>query len=209
MTSVRQEHWNNVYGSKPATEVSWFEGEPALSLAMIAASGIDHADPLIDIGGGASVLVDRLIKQGYSDVTVLDIAAAGLAVARARLGDRTAQVTWLAEDIVTWLPPRSRFKLWHDRAVFHFLVGETERDRYLVALEQGLQRGGFVILAPFALTGPERCSGLPVQRYSGATLQAALGPHYRLIEERSQAHLTPAGVQQNFTWCLFRREDRA
>lgn len=209
MTSVRQEHWNNVYGSKQATEVSWFEGEPALSLAMIAASSIDRADPLIDIGGGASVLVDRLIKQGHSDITVLDIAAAGLAVARARLGDLAAQVTWLAQDIVTWLPPRGRFKLWHDRAVFHFLVDEAERDRYLAALEQGLQRGGFVILAPFALTGPVRCSGLPVQRYSAATLQAVLGPRYRLIEERPQAHLTPAGVQQNFTWCLFRREDRA
>jgi ubiquinone/menaquinone biosynthesis C-methylase UbiE len=205
MPDDRRAHWDRVYTTKRADEVSWFQAEPTPSLAMIAAAGLGPDDPIIDVGGGASVLVDRLLDDGYRNLTVLDVSEAALAAARARLGARATQVAWIAADVATWQPPADAFALWHDRAVFHFLTAAADRAGYLGALARGLRPGGHLVLATFALSGPEKCSGLPVQRYSGETLQAALGPRYRLLREAAQPHVTPAGNRQDFTWCLFRK----
>ncbi|OYW58776.1 MAG: SAM-dependent methyltransferase [Bosea sp. 12-68-7] len=208
MTSPRRSHWDDVYTTKPADTVSWFQDDPTPSLDMIAQTGLGIGDPIVDIGGGASVLIDRLLDRGHSAVTVLDIAEAGLAVARTRLGERAGRVTWISQDVTAWQPPQDAFALWHDRAVFHFLVEAADRAAYVRALDCGLRPGGFVILAPFSLTGPERCSGLPVRRSSAAMLQAELGADYALVNEQPQTHLTPAGNRQDFIWCLFRKSAR-
>lgn len=205
MTSQRRNHWDNVYTTKPADTVSWFQDDPTPSLNMIAQTGVGTGDPIVDIGGGASVLIDRLLDRAHSAVTVLDIAEAGLAVAKQRLGARAGRVTWIAQDVTAWQPPKDAFSIWHDRAVFHFLVEEADRVAYVRALDQGVRTGGFVILATFTLSGPERCSGLPVRRCSAELLQAELGPRYRLIEQRLQTHVTPSGNHQDFIWCLFKK----
>lgn len=183
----------------------WFQDDPTPSLDMIHQTGLGTGDPIVDIGGGASMLIDRLLDAGYSAVTVLDIAQAGLAVAQQRLGARAVSVTWIAQDVTAWQPPQDAFSIWHDRAVFHFLVDEADRLSYRRALDRGVRAGGFVILASFALSGPERCSGLPVRRYSADMLQAELGPVYHLIDQQPQTHVTPTGNHQDFIWCLFRK----
>ncbi len=203
--SLQRVHWDTVYTTKAADTVSWFQHDPTPSLDMIARTGLGASEPMIDVGGGASVLIDRLLDRSHSKLTVLDIALAGLAVAQKRLGERAGRVTWIAQDVTAWQPPQEAFSIWHDRAVFHFLVEETDRVAYVRALDQGLRLGGFVILAPFSLTGPERCSGLPVRRYSAAMLQAELGADYSLVNQQPQTHLTPAGNRQEFIWCLFRK----
>jgi ubiquinone/menaquinone biosynthesis C-methylase UbiE len=203
--SAQRGHWDDVYMTKAADTVSWFQDDPTPSLAMIARAGLGVSEPIIDVGGGASVLIDRLLDRGHANLTVLDIAQAGLAVAQERLGKRAGRVSWIAQDVTTWQPPQDAFSIWHDRAVFHFLVDEADRLAYMRALDRSLRTGGFVAIAPFALGGPERCSGLPVRRYSAEMLQAELGPAYQLIDQRSQTHVTPAGNRQDFLWCLFKK----
>lgn len=204
-SSPGRAHWDDVYTTKPADTVSWFQDDPTPSLDMIARTDIGADEAIIDVGGGASSLVDRLLDRGHLKLSVLDIAKSGLAVAQERLGERAGRVSWIARDVTAWLPPQDAFAIWHDRAVFHFLVDEADRKAYRRTLDRGLRAGGFAILAPFALDGPERCSGLPVRRYSTEMLQAELGPGYRLVDERAQMHLTPAGNQQAFLWCLFEK----
>ncbi len=203
MTSPRSSYWNDVYTTKPAETVSWFQDDPMPSLKMIAQTGLGTGASIVDIGGGASVLIDRLLDRGYANLSVLDISQTGLAVAQKRLGARAEHVTWVTQDVTAWRPPRNAFSIWHDRAVLHFLVEEADRGAYRCALDRGVRAGGFVILAPFALSGPERCSGLPVKRYSAELLQAELGPGYDLIDQQPQTHVTPAGNRQDFIWCLF------
>lgn len=203
--SLQRSHWNDVYTTKAADTVSWFQDDPAPSLDMIARTGLAKSEAIIDVGGGASILIDRLLDGGHIDLTVLDIAQAGLAVAQKRLGERAGRVTWIAEDVTIWQPPQGAFSIWHDRAVFHFLVEDADRAAYMHALYRGVRPGGFVILAPFALSGPERCSGLPVRRYSAEMLQAELGSGYSLVDQRPQTHVTPAGNRQDFLWCLFEK----
>jgi hypothetical protein len=204
MESERQRHWEQVYATKASDAVSWFQAEPAPSLAMIEAAGVPPDAPLIDVGGGCSRLADRLIERGFTDVTVLDVSQNALAATRARLGGRQ-QPTFVLADITEWQPPRHAYRLWHDRAVFHFLTAAADRSAYLTAMGTALAPGGTVILATFALAGPERCSGLPVRRYSGETLRAELGPSYRLLQAEDEMHRTPAGGHQAFTWCRFRK----
>lgn len=205
MSDAAQTHWEHVYTTRPSTQVSWYQGEPERSLAMFAAAGVAPTASVIDVGGGASLLVDRLLEQGYGQISVLDVSSQALAAAKARLGGRGDTVAWLVEDITTWSPPPHAFDLWHDRAVFHFLVEDIHRQAYLRALNQGLRDGGYLILATFALSGPERCSDLPVQRYSAETLQAALGGGFKLLDTSLETHITPSGVAQDFVWCLFRK----
>lgn len=205
MSNDRQSHWDRVYATRPATQVSWFQTSPAPSLEMIGAAGVAPTASVLDIGGGASLLVDRLIDQGFQRISVLDVSAEALAASKARLGPRAAQVDWLVEDVTRWSPAPEAFDLWHDRAVFHFLVGEADRQAYVRALIQGLRRGGHAVLATFALSGPDRCSGLPVQRYSPETLQATVGASFQLVEAKAEAHRTPSGVTQDFVWGLFRK----
>ena len=201
--SERQDHWQRAYGDKATDQVSWYQTHPAVSLALIDAAGLPREAPLIDIGGGASTLVDHLLAAGYRDLTVLDVAGAALAAARKRLDDPD-RVHWIAADITRWTPPR-RYALWHDRAVFHFLTDESDRRAYVHALDVALADDGQVVIATFAPDGPERCSGLPVVRYDEAEMGAALGPGWRLIESRGESHLTPADRRQAFLYFRFAR----
>lgn len=201
---TRQSHWDEVYRTKSADRVSWFQPDPAPSLAAI-----DHLDllpetALIDIGGGTSNLVDALLARGWTDLTVLDISAAAFAVTQARLGADAARVAWLVNDITEWVPPRT-YGLWHDRAVFHFLTEPAQREAYRRALHAALAPGGHVIIATFAPDGPVRCSGLPVRQYDAPALAAELGADLRLLRHWREEHRTPGGASQMFTWCVFER----
>jgi 2-polyprenyl-3-methyl-5-hydroxy-6-metoxy-1,4-benzoquinol methylase len=201
-TLDRKAHWQNVYTTKSSDLVSWFQAEALPSLGAIARSGVGPDASLIDIGGGASVLVDSLLAQGWRQLTVLDVAQSALKVARARLGERAAAVDWIAADITAWSPSRT-YDVWHDRAVFHFLTTPDDRAGYHRALNAGLRPGGHLILATFAADGPEKCSGLVVQRYDPDMLAAELGPVYDLVEAWRETHTTPWGSEQTFNWCRF------
>lgn len=196
-----REHWEAVFREKREDEVSWFQERPRTSLDLLAKTGVPRDARIVDVGGGASRLVDALLEAGYRDVTVLDIAEAALAKARARVGDRAR---WVASDVLAW-SPETTFDVWHDRAVFHFMVRPEERDAYRATMLRALRRGGHAIVATFAANGPEKCSGLPVQRYEPEELAAALGPELRLVEHLHEEHFTPAGKRQAFQFSRFER----
>jgi len=200
----RQDHWQSVYTKKSESEVSWFQENPAPSLAMIEQTGAAPGSAIIDIGGGASRLVDRLVERDFRNVTVLDLSRAALEVAKARLGDGAAQVQWLVADVTIW-EPQDTYDIWHDRAAFHFLTDQADRAAYVARLGQAVRVGGHAIIATFALDGPERCSGLPVVRYDAASLGKTLGDRFELVATRSDAHATPWGSEQSFQFSLFRR----
>jgi SAM-dependent methyltransferase len=198
----REAHWDTVYRTKQSHEVSWFQQEPAQSLRLMAASGLSATSCVIDVGGGDSRLVDRLVDLGLTCVTVLDVSAAAIERARARLGSKGEHVRWLEADVTgEWsVPP---VDIWHDRAVFHFLIDPVDRHRYLAHLRATLKPGGSAIIATFSLDGPERCSGLPVRRYSPESLAAELGADFRLVESASELHSTPTGSTQSFQYSRF------
>ena len=200
----RKAHWEAVYEQKGETQVSWFQESPQLSLDLIARLAPAPDAAIIDVGGGASRLVDELVKSGYGDVTVLDLSQAALQAAQTRLGAQAAKVDWVAADATDWRPART-FDLWHDRAAFHFLTDPADRARYLERLTAGLKPGGHAIIATFALDGPEKCSGLPIVRYDAAGLSAELGAAFALVETRAQDHMTPWGSLQKFQFSIFRR----
>lgn len=200
----RQAHWSHVYTSKDEQAVSWFEAVPQVSLDLIHANGIASDAAIIDIGGGASRLVDALLDQGFSDLTVLDVSAEALEKSKARLGAHGDTVQWIAADVTTWQPTRL-YDVWHDRAALHFLTAPEERAAYVERLMRAVKPGSHVIIATFAPDGPERCSGLPVVRHDAASLSALLGPSFELIESRRHDHTTPAGVVQRFQFSRFRR----
>jgi len=202
--SAKQQHWNEVYATKAPDTVSWFQQRADMSALMIADSGVSKDAAIIDIGGGASVLIDQLLDADFSDVTVLDISERALAVSRERLGVRAAEVHWIVSDVLSWTPART-YDVWHDRAVFHFLTDEHDRAVYRATLLKGLRPHGTLIVGTFAEDGPERCSGLPVHRWSAAPLAFELGPEFRLIESLRENHRTPAGAVQPFTWARFER----
>lgn len=197
-------HWEAVYHDRDPVEVSWYQDEPAMSLRMIRAAGIRPGDPLIDVGGGASLLVDRLLDEGFSRLAVLDVSRTALQAARRRLGERAHRVTWYEADATAFDPPVT-FALWHDRAVFHFLTEPADRRRYRDALDRALKPGGAVVVGTFAPDGPTRCSGLPVVRYAADGLARELGAGYRLVEEDAEVHHTPSGKDQRFGWYRFER----
>lgn len=201
----REAHWQNVYATKAEMEVSWFQADPAPSLDMIAATGISTDAAAIDVGGGASRLVDSLLDKGFGNVAILDLSAKALEATKHRLGQRGHDVDWIVADITTWNPSHT-FDLWHDRAAFHFLTDRADRDAYIARLKAAVRPGGHAIIATFAPDGPERCSGLPVVRYDPVTLAATLGPEFQLIESRRLDHLTPAGSTQRFQFSRFRRK---
>jgi SAM-dependent methyltransferase len=200
----RQAHWQNVYTSKSENEVSWFQENPAASLALIAEIGATPASAIIDIGGGASRLVDHLIDHEFRDVTVLDLSTAALEAAKARLGERAGRAHWLVADATTWKPSRT-YDIWHDRAAFHFLTEDRDRTAYIARLKQGLKIGGHAIIATFALDGPEKCSGLPVMRYDASRLGQTLGPGFKLLLSHGNDHATPWGSHQRFQFSVFER----
>ena len=201
----RRDHWENVYASKGEDQVSWFQETPALSLELIGLAGVVPGSAIIDIGGGASRLVDSLIAQGYEDVTVLDLSAAALASAQSRIGDKAKRVTWIAADVTAWEPSRS-YDVWHDRAAFHFLTEPTDQAAYVARLRRALRPGGHAIIGTFAPDGPERCSGLLVSRYDASSLAKTLGSGFEVIDTRRHEHVTPWGATQKFQFTTFRRE---
>jgi hypothetical protein len=196
----RREHWDQVYREKSPTRTSWFQPEPSLSLALIQGAGIGLNAAIIDVGGGESVLVDCLLDRGFNQLTVLDISAVALDRVRQRL-PADSPVQWIVADI-TDFEPSTRFSLWHDRAVFHFLTDSEDRAAYKAALEQGLAPGAQLVIGTFALDGPERCSGLEVVRYDADSLGRELGPGFELLDQEDEVHTTPWGTQQKF--CFFR-----
>ena len=203
-TPDRQSHWQNVYLSKGEQEVSWTQGDPEPSLGLITTYSPSLKASIVDIGGGASRLVDALAGRSYAHLTVLDLSEAALQAARQRLGARAAQVQWIAADATKWQPPAA-FDLWHDRAAFHFLVEPTDRAAYLDRLRSGVKPGGYAIIATFALDGPEKCSGLPVQRYDPAGLSQTIGESFELIADQQHRHVTPWGAMQSFQFSVLRR----
>ncbi|GHD98490.1 NodS-like protein [Defluviimonas sp. 20V17] len=204
MTETKQDHWNRIYSRKAETELSWHQDDPARSLDLVAEAGLTPDQSVIDIGGGTSRVTDGLLERGLRDLTVLDLSEAALDRLRQRLGPRGQDVAWIAADITTWAPGRV-YDLWHDRAVFHFLVTPEDRAAYLERLSQALRLDGHAIIATFAPDGPETCSGLPVERYSPQSLAQTLGPDYRLLTHRLERHQTPGGVVQSFQFSLFRK----
>lgn len=201
--SEREEHWVRVYEVKAPDTVSWYQAEPRPTLQALDRLGLGPNSSIIDVGGGASNLVDALLGRGWNDVTVLDIAAPALETAKARLGPKADKVHWEVSDITDWRP-RRKYDVWHDRAVFHFLTEPAQREAYRLTLLEGLSQDGMVIMATFALDGPESCSGLPVQRYEPASLARELGPTLKLIESWREEHVTPWESMQAFNWCAFR-----
>lgn len=200
----RRDHWDKVHHSKAAVEVSWFQETPDLSLALIEATGIGPDARVIDVGGGVSRLVDHLLDRGFQRLSVLDISSAALDESRRRLGDRADGIAWIEADI-TSAAPGGPFDLWHDRAVFHFLTEPDQRRAYCAALKAAIAPGGHVIVATFAEDGPPKCSGLEVVRYSPERLHATLDPSLDLVDTRHEHHRTPAGKDQSFVYCMFRR----
>lgn len=200
----RQAHWQNVYTKKGENEVSWFQENPAPSLELIAQVGATSTSAIIDIGGGASRLVDNLVELDFENITVLDLSEAALEAAKDRLGGRAARVQWIVADATVW-EPREAYDIWHDRAAFHFLTEERDRAAYIARLEGALKVGGHAIIATFALDGPERCSGLAVVRYDPVSLGQTLGRTFQLVDTRRHAHATPWGSNQSFQFSVFRR----
>jgi SAM-dependent methyltransferase len=199
----RKQHWENVYATKRVTEVSWFEAEPRVSLELIERASPAHGS-VIDVGGGASLLVDRLLDRGFKKIAVLDISAAALEHARARLGARAEKVQWITGD-VTSLEDVGTFDVWHDRAVFHFLTDAEDRRKYVALARRSVKPGGHLIVGTFAVDGPPMCSGLDVCRYDAEHLARELGPDFQLVHQLAHSHTTPWGKPQAFVFGLFRR----
>jgi 2-polyprenyl-3-methyl-5-hydroxy-6-metoxy-1,4-benzoquinol methylase len=197
-------HCENVYRTKGEHEVGWFEQTPAVSLDLIHATGVMTDAPIVDIGGGASRLVDALLDEGFEAVTVLDLSNEALAISKARLGARSAKVQWIATDITAWDPSQT-YDVWHDRAAFHFLTDPKDRAAHAERVLRAVRPGGHVIIGMFAMEGPQRCSGLPVVRHDAASLGQMLGPSFDLVESCNHAHQTPTAVIQRYQFSRFRR----
>lgn len=204
-----KEHWERVYRANGPDEVSWFEPEATLSLELItrAAPALDAA--IIDVGAGASTLVDGLLEAGYKRLTLLDISSAALAQAKKRLSMTEESVAWRVADVLETEFDAGTFDVWHDRAVFHFLTDAADRTRYVKQVRHAVRPGGHVLVATFAEDGPTRCSGLNVSRYSAYVLHSEFGEDFRFLESRRKEHTTPSGSQQPFTYCLCRYEPHA
>jgi SAM-dependent methyltransferase len=202
--SDRSSHWETVYATKGENQVSWFQESPAISLALIKATRATKDAAIIDIGGGASRLADALLHEGYRSIAVLDLSAHTLEAAKTRIGPPGDKIDWIVADVTSWTPART-YDIWHDRAAFHFLTTPGDRDAYRDRLRRAMNASGHVIIGTFALGGPEKCSGLPVQRYDGNSLSAELGPEFELIETRAEIHRTPWDSAQSFQFSRFRR----
>ncbi len=200
MSSTGQkEHWEAMYACKSPLRVSWHQNDPAISLQLIENAAIKKDDYIIDVGGGASLLVDRLYETGHTNLAILDISANALEFTKKRLGKTVQNIEWHEADVREFHPPHP-YSLWHDRAVFHFLTEKSDRNRYVETLKQAVPPRGRVVLAAFAIGGPEKCSGLDIVQYDSRKLLDALGPEFRLVEELSEIHVTPTGEEQNFSW---------
>jgi ubiquinone/menaquinone biosynthesis C-methylase UbiE len=200
----RKKHWEQVYSTKEPNSVSWFQEHAEQSLRLIHATDLGTDAAIIDIGGGASTLVDDLVREAYRDITVLDLSASALVMARQRTGERAKDIEWIEGDITEVQLPAARFDIWHDRAVFHFLTEADSRRRYVEQVMHAVRPGGHIIIATFAENGPEKCSGLPVMRYSPTALHAEFGNDFELLSHEQEVHSTPFGTTQQFIYCYCR-----
>lgn len=203
---MRAAHWDTAYAEGAAAK-SWHEPEAAASLRLLTDAGVRPEHTVVDVGGGASPLVDGLLDRGHRAVSVLDVSEAALTITCQRLGRRAGWVTWLPMDLLSWSPTRP-YAAWHDRAVFHFLTTQEERAAYRSVLEQATRPGSVLVLGTFAPDGPETCSGLPVARYDADGLARELGPQWRVEQSERRVHVTPWEAKQPFTWLTARRESR-
>ena len=200
----RKKHWGDVYQEKSPSELSWYQKEPKLSLELIRCTNVASNDAIIDVGGGASVLVDYLSKESFTNLTVLDISENAIAMAKKRLGDTAKSIEWIVSDI-TQFDTSQKFSLWHDRALFHFLTDPSDRKIYVKALIKAIRTEGHLIIATFAIGGPEKCSGLEIVQYDSEKMIAELGDNFSLVEERKEIHITPANKEQEFIFFHFLR----
>jgi SAM-dependent methyltransferase len=198
---TQAQHWETVYNTKPTDQVSWYQPHAETSLRLIEQLCPDRSSHIIDVGAGASMLVDDLLAAGYQRLTVLDIAESALAVTRRRLGPQSEKVDWRVGDVTTVPLPEAEFDVWHDRAVFHFLTDEHDRERYVRQVLQAVRPGGFVIVATFGPNGPLQCSNLDVCRYAPEELHGEFGSTFDLLGHRTEQHHTPAGKTQEFVYC--------
>jgi ubiquinone/menaquinone biosynthesis C-methylase UbiE len=201
----RKAHWEQVYTTKARAEVSWFQAEPARSLALVREAAAGRPVSIIDIGGGDSSLVDGVVSEGLGQMTVLDISGAALARARARLGARASEVRWIEADVTRADLADGSLDIWHDRAVFHFLTDAADRARYVALAARALRSGSTMLVFTFALDGPSRCSALDVMQYSPESLARELGEAFTLVEGMAESHRTPSGAEQRFTVAVLRR----
>lgn len=202
----REKHWESIYRNRPPTAVSWYQPEARLSLELIQRVAPELEAPVLDVGGGASTLVDGLLTAGYGDITILDLAPAALARAQERLGNRAARAKWIVADVLDAPLPTASCAVWHDRAVFHFLTDARDRARYVAQVQRVVAPGGHAVVASFGPDGPARCSGLEVMRYSSEGLHAEFGAAFRLLDSAREDHRTPGGSVQAFVYCLCRVE---
>ena len=200
----RKTHWQKIFLEKSPLDVSWYQKEPKLSLELIRCTHVASNDAIIDVGCGASVLVDHLCKECFTNLAVLDISENALASTKKRLGDSAKSIEWFVADITQFDAPH-KFSLWHDRAVFHFLTDHSDRKNYVKTLKNSLRPEGHLIIATFAIGGPEKCSGLEIVQYDSEKMIAELGDNFKLVEERKEVHITPANKEQKFNFFLFRR----
>lgn len=201
-----KEHWEHVYATKSTDAVSWFQEHATQSLELILASGVERSAPIIDVGAGASVLVDELLDRGFSDITLLDISATALDITQRRLGERATMVRYVVADVISADLPVNTYAVWHDRAVFHFLTTDAERHAYVDVVRRSVRPGGHVIMASFAEEGPEKCSGLPVTRYSPEALHEQFGDGFEFRSAQTEEHRTPFGTIQQFMYCYCRKK---
>lgn len=193
-------HWERIYAANSPSDLSWYQSEPVISLQMVHNCGLQKQAPIIDVGGGTSELINRLLEEGYKNLAVLDISSTALSCAKNRLGDKASAIEWFETDVTEFDPPHP-FLLWHDRALFHFLTQSTVRRKYVEVIKKSLMPGGYLILAAFAIGGPEKCSGLNVVQYDGQKLLSELGgDHFSLVEQLDEVHTTPTNIKQLFTY---------
>ena len=202
-----KQHWEQIYSTKPSDAVSWFQDHADQSLRLIHNTRLGRNAAIIDVGAGASTLVDDLLAEGYTDLTVLDLSPAALMVAKQRLAKHAECVRWAEGDVTRAEFPVHRFDIWHDRAVFHFLTKPADRQAYVEQVIRSVRPGGHVIVATFAGDGPEKCSGLPVVRYQPESLHAEFGDAFLLVGHEKEAHHTPSGAVQQFVYCYCRKAD--
>jgi ubiquinone/menaquinone biosynthesis C-methylase UbiE len=198
-------HWEHIYETKAPNQVSWYQAHAQFSMEFIRKTGIQKTNNIIDVGGGASTLVDDLIADGFQNITILDISANALELAHQRLGESAAHVNWIEADITQADLPEQAYDLWHDRAVFHFLTQAVDRHRYINTVRHAVRPGGHVIVATFAPDGPDHCSGLEVVRYNPESLQSEFGNGFDLVDSTNEIHHTPFGTEQKFIYCYCRK----
>jgi len=202
----KKDHWEKVYGTKSPDAVSWFTPHLETSLNLIHEATQDKAASIIDIGGGEATLVDDLLAEGFTDLSVLDISQRAIDVARRRIGKNADQVHWYCADIIQATLPQNYFDVWHDRAVFHFLTDAAQREIYVEHVMRSVKHGGYVIMSTFGPEGPEKCSGLDVVRYDAKHLHGQFGKTFKLINSTTEVHNTPMGTTQQFLYCFCRME---